>query len=178
MISPDSHPHVSIRAASPADTDVLSKLCKETFYETFAAYNSEEDMQQYLSQSFSKEAIAGEMQQPESQFIIAEVDRKAAGYARVIKNEYHQQPGNRYAIELQRLYVRQEYHGYKLGYALMQHCIAHAKMKGADALWLGVWEHNHKAINFYRKVGFVRTGEHPFVLGSDIQTDWIMELTL
>ena len=178
MISPDSHPNITIRAASPADTDVLSKLCKETFYETFAADNREEDMQQYLSQSFSKEAIAGEMQQPESLFIIAEADSKAAGYARVIKNEYLQEPGNRYAMEMQRLYVKQEYHGHKLGYALMQHCIAHAKRKGADALWLGVWEHNHKAINFYRKVGFVRTGEHPFVLGSDIQTDWIMELTL
>ena len=45
-------------------------------------------------------------------------------------------------------------------------------------LWLGVWEHNLRAIAFYRKCGFVQCGAQPFLLGTDLQTDWDMNRTL
>jgi len=45
-------------------------------------------------------------------------------------------------------------------------------------LWLGVWERNHRAIAFYRKVGFVQCSAQPFLLGSDLQTDWVMNRNL
>ena len=47
-----------------------------------------------------------------------------------------------------------------------------------EYVWLGVWEHNHKAIKFYQDKGFVRFGEHVFVLGEDRQTDFLMKKTL
>lgn len=53
-----------------------------------------------------------------------------------------------------------------------------AATRGARSLWLGVWEHNPRAVAFYGKYGFRRVGQHTFVLGGDAQTDWLMECTL
>jgi ribosomal protein S18 acetylase RimI-like enzyme len=41
-------------------------------------------------------------------------------------------------------------------------------------VWLGVWEHNPRAIAFYKKYGFISVGEHPFPLGGDLQRDIVM----
>jgi ribosomal protein S18 acetylase RimI-like enzyme len=68
-----------------------------------------------------------------------------------------------------------EFHGQKAGAALMQHCLGLAMMAGYDVVWLGVWEHNYKALNFYRKWGFEVFGSHIFRLGDDEQTDVMMK---
>jgi ribosomal protein S18 acetylase RimI-like enzyme len=49
-----------------------------------------------------------------------------------------------------------------------------AQRGGADRVWLGVWEHNPRAIAFYRKCGFDETGEQVFLLGRDPQRDLVM----
>jgi ribosomal protein S18 acetylase RimI-like enzyme len=46
--------------------------------------------------------------------------------------------------------------------------------RGSDAVWLGVWEHNPRAISFYRKFGFVEAGEQTFHPGRDPQRDIVM----
>ena len=45
-------------------------------------------------------------------------------------------------------------------------------------IWLGVWEKNEKAIHFYKKNGFYKIGSHSFVMGEDVQTDYIMRKDL
>ncbi len=57
---------------------------------------------------------------------------------------------------------------------LMQATLEAAVAAGARTLWLGVWEHNPRAIAFYRKFAFVEAGTHDFLLGRDRQTDLIM----
>jgi ribosomal protein S18 acetylase RimI-like enzyme len=53
-----------------------------------------------------------------------------------------------------------------------------AKKTNADYIWLGVWEENTKAINFYTKNGFAGFDKHIFKLGDDEQTDIMMKLQL
>ena len=45
-------------------------------------------------------------------------------------------------------------------------------------MWLGVWERNWRAQAFYRKWEFTVVGDHVFLLGSDAQTDLLMERRL
>ena len=47
-----------------------------------------------------------------------------------------------------------------------------------EYVWLGVWEHNYKAIEFYKKKGFEKFGEHVFVLWEDEQVDYLMKLKI
>jgi ribosomal protein S18 acetylase RimI-like enzyme len=68
--------------------------------------------------------------------------------------------------------------GKGVGKALMEACIDLARQKGKEWIWLGVWEHNHRAIAFYEKMGFGIFDRHIFLLGQDIQYDWLMRRRL
>lgn len=81
-------------------------------------------------------------------------------------------------IELQRLYVTQEYHGAGVGRALIDRVEEIARGEGYKTLWLGVWEENFKAQNVYAKMGFRKVGEHDFKMGNCVQTDWILSKRL
>ena len=60
----------------------------------------------------------------------------------------------------------------------MNAAIDAARARGAQTLWLGVWERNPRAVAFYEKYGFTRVGEHTFMLGDDAQTDWLFARTV
>jgi ribosomal protein S18 acetylase RimI-like enzyme len=77
-------------------------------------------------------------------------------------------------VELQRLYVTRPAHGTGVAHELMNEVLRLAREHAADHLWLGVWEHNPRAIAFYRKYGFREVGEHVFLLGRDPQRDLIL----
>jgi GNAT superfamily N-acetyltransferase len=49
-----------------------------------------------------------------------------------------------------------------------------AKENSVKFIWLGVWEHNPRAIRFYEKNQFVVFDKHIFMLGDDAQTDLMM----
>jgi ribosomal protein S18 acetylase RimI-like enzyme len=85
---------------------------------------------------------------------------------------------DRKAIEISRIYVTKQSKGRGVGKALMDKCIGTATEMNKAQIWLGVWEHNLHAINFYKKAGFEKYGEHIFMLGSDPQTDWLMKKQL
>ncbi|HYH14058.1 MAG TPA: GNAT family N-acetyltransferase, partial [Flavisolibacter sp.] len=82
------------------------------------------------------------------------------------------------ALEIERIYVLQAFHGKKVGPLLFEKALQVAKQKNVKYVWLGVWEENIRAISFYKKNGFVAFDKHIFVLGNDEQTDIMMRLQL
>ena len=82
------------------------------------------------------------------------------------------------ALEIERIYVLKEFHGKKVGQLLFEKALKIAEEKKVDYVWLGVWEENLRAINFYKKNGFEEFDKHIFKLGNDEQTDIMMKLKL
>ncbi|PLP41766.1 GNAT family N-acetyltransferase, partial [Klebsiella variicola] len=80
-----------------------------------------------------------------------------------------------HAGEILCLYIDEPYHGKGFAQALIHKCFAEFAAQGSDIVWLGVWEHNPRAISFYRKLGFTEVGEHIFQVGTDPQRDIIMK---
>ncbi|HEY0080479.1 MAG TPA: GNAT family N-acetyltransferase [Pyrinomonadaceae bacterium] len=171
-------PTVLVRPATLSDVEILADLGARTFAETFAAENSAENMDAYLSSAFSAERTAEELADKASVFLIAEMEGEAAGYAKLLAGEPPSCVEGERAIELSRLYVGQKWLGRGIGQALMQKCVDEARRAGARTMWLGVWERNFRAQAFYRKWGFRHVGEQIFMLGSDAQTDWVMQCEL
>ena len=60
----------------------------------------------------------------------------------------------------------------------MRRCLEEAGRAGFKTIWLGVWEKNTKAMEFYKKVGFESFGVHNFQLGDDVQKDYLLKLSL
>ena len=171
-------PAIQLRIAGQKDAQMLAILGARTFSETFAGDNKPEDMAEYLRGAFSEQKQSEELSDPDSVFIVAESEGKPVGYARLLGRSTATCITGDRPIELVRIYVIQELKGRKVGSLLMQKCLDEARGRGYDTIWLGVWEHNPNAIVFYQKWGFSKAGTHAFLLGKDLQEDWIMQLSL
>lgn len=169
---------VTIRIGTLADAPMLAELGAATFMETFAAENTPDDMADYLRSTFTPERLTQELSDPRALFLIAEFADCPVGYSKLDDGRVSEGVIGSAPCELVRLYVSAAYIGQGVGAALMQECIRQATARGFQTLWLGVWEHNLRAQAFYRKWGFEQVGAHIFQLGSDAQTDFLMQRTL
>jgi ribosomal protein S18 acetylase RimI-like enzyme len=168
--------HLKIKQIGISELFQLQKISKHTFIETFEDKNSEENMLQYLSESLSLERLALEIENPNSQFYFAILKKTVVGYLKINLGEAQTEYQNKNTLEVERVYVLKEFQGIKVGQLLFNKAISIAKVIEADYLWLGVWEENLKAINFYKKNGLEAFGQHKFMLGNDVQTDILMKL--
>lgn len=164
---------INIRQATPADAALLADLSRQTFVETFAADNKPQDMELFMQTQFTRAALVAEASAPDALFFLAYAGGEVAGYLRLQLNE--SKPAE---LEIARLYAATAFIGKGIGKALMQHALAHAQHLHKACVWLGVWEKNTRAINFYTAWGFEKVGEHNFCVGNDVQRDWIMQKKL
>lgn len=181
---PAEHVHaLAIRRATAADASMLSAFAAAAFREAFAAQNTPEDMDRYVASAFGPERQAAEIADAAADVLLvesAEGPRRAPllGYAHLILSAAPGCVAGPAPIELKRFYVASSAHGRGVARVLMAATLEAARGRSARTLWLGVWEHNARAIAFYRKHGFERVGEQRFVLGTDVQTDWVMSRPL
>ncbi len=169
---------IHIREATISDIEEMQKIGRQTFSETFSAVNTEENMANYLQEGFSIERLASELTNPDSVFYFAVDNNKVIGYLKLNLGQSQTELKDKKAVEIERIYVLKEFHGKNVGQLLYDKAIQVATQKNADYVWLGVWEENPRAINFYRKNGFVEFDKHIFKLGDDEQTDIMMKLQL
>lgn len=167
-----------IRKVTLEDLPRLRSLAVRTFTESFSGMNTGENMQQYLSSAFTAEKLADELSRPGAEFYFALVDERVAGYLKVNTGQAQTELREENGLEIERIYVLQEFQGQKIGQQLFDKARQIAKQKKCGFMWLGVWEENTKAIQFYRKNGFEVFDKHIFKLGGDEQTDLMMKLEM
>lgn len=169
---------LTLRKLHAADLLILQALGRQTFFETFAESNTEENMQNYLDGGFSEAKLLGELNDPHSEFYLAEENGRAIGYLKVNECGAQTELQQENSLEIERIYVLKEFHGKKVAQLLYEIALTCARAKKKDFIWLGVWEKNPRAIRFYQKNGFVEFDKHIFRLGDDEQTDILMKLKI
>ena len=163
-----------VRRAATNDAELLAEIGARTFSDTFAADNTAADMSDYLAKSFGVDSQADELSDHSSTFLIAEIEDRVDGYAKLQLRSAPACVDGPSPIELSRLYVSQDWIGRGVAQVLIDECFSTAKEAGCQTMWLGVWERNSRAQSFYRKCGFATVGTQAFRLGSDLQTDLVM----
>jgi diamine N-acetyltransferase len=168
---------IKIRQAVIEDAEMLAELSYKTFWDAFHAHpkNAPEDLADYMQKAFNLETIRKELAQAHSIFLVAEIENEPVGYAKIMLGSIEDGITAENPVELNRLYSKQEFLGKGIGARLMEECFRIAKENDCDVMWLGVWEFNPRAQAFYRKYGFREVGKHVFQLGSDAQTDLLMQ---
>ena len=157
---------IKIKKAVTADLETLKQIGRQTFYESFSADNTEKDMQEYLDENFSTEKLTNELNNPYSSFYIALANNQTIGYLKINTGDAQTELKNIQALEIERIYISKEFQGKQIGKLLFDKALQLAKEIHAPYLWLGVWEKNTKAIQFYKKNGLVEFDKHMFKLGS------------
>lgn len=169
---------IVVRNAVPTDAAQLAELAARTFKDTFAAANSAEDMAMHLATAYGPAQQRDEIVSPDMHTLLVEANGTAIAFAQLRRGTPPACVRTSAPIELWRFYVDTPAIERGIAQRLMAAVDEAGRAVGAATLWLGVWEHNARAIAFYHKCGFRFVGSHIFTLGSDPQTDLIMQREL
>ncbi len=166
---------VQLRLTTQADIPALRSLAIRTQVDTFGASNTAANMQAYLDSAYNLENLRKELDEPGSRNYLAFEKDELVGFMRLRSTAEVEHLLGPNTVELQRLYVDTERKGQGIGAAMMKEALSYAKAQGFDWIWLGVWEKNFAAQEFYKKWGFERFSEHIFRMGDDPQNDWLLK---
>lgn len=171
---------ITTRKAVTEDAQALAELAFTTFWDAFHEHpkNAPDDLADYMSKAFGVDQTLAELENARNIFLIAEIEGEMAGYAKLSVGTTEDGVTAERPIELNRLYSHQRFLGQGIGQTLMDRCLNYGRELGCDVMWLGVWEYNPRAQRFYEKNGFHIVGKHIFQLGSDPQTDLLMQKDL
>ncbi|MCC6723891.1 MAG: GNAT family N-acetyltransferase [Saprospiraceae bacterium] len=165
---------ISIEKIGVESAGLLLEVGLAAFRAAFEADNDPADFNAYISQAFVLEVLEMELRNEASEFFFAKQNGEIAGYLKLNHPAAQGEDFGQKCLEIQRIYSLPAFYGKGIGEAMMEKSIAVAKANNYEFVWLGVWEHNPRAIRFYEKKGFEVFGSHPFLFGNDLQTDLLM----
>lgn len=152
----------------------LTEISKRTFVEAFEKENNPLDFKNYIAQAFAMETLKKELCNKDTFFYFVSKDEKLIAYFKLNIGNAQTDLKLKESMELERIYVLLEFQGNGIGERMLQKVKEMAKEELKSFLWLGVWEKNVSAIKFYERHGFNKFGTHPYFIGKDKQTDWLM----
>lgn len=161
---------LDIRFAGADDLNLLSTLGTTTCYEAYFNLDPSRDLADYCVRSFNPEQLKTEFEDANSTFLIAEINARAVGYAKLREGKRIECMAGKNAVEIQRIYILERLKGKRIGERLINRCFEIAKDRGFETVWLGVWDKNTAAQAFYEKIGMTRVGWTDF---SDGKTEFI-----
>lgn len=161
--------------ASPDDFSELRAFAIHTFRTTYEHLNDPVVFEQYLERNFGEEQFRTEFENPHSWFYIIKSESDIVAYCKLNILSAQTEETEGYAMEMERIYVKKSFQGQGLGQLLLETFYDKAREIDCDYVWLGVWEKNKKAIDFYQKAGFKKFGEHTFYMGDEAQLDYMLQ---
>ncbi|HRF40824.1 MAG TPA: hypothetical protein PK198_18665, partial [Saprospiraceae bacterium] len=96
---------ILVRRATLHDVDALQVIGRQTFAETFSSGNSEENMRQYLEESFSIEKLTAELSDENAEFYFALINSRVVGYLKLNFGASQTELKDHKAVEIERIYV-------------------------------------------------------------------------
>ncbi|MEM1259176.1 MAG: GNAT family N-acetyltransferase [Bacteroidota bacterium] len=169
---------ITFRKCDVKDIDQLQELSITTFTQAFESQNNPKDFHAYVTEVFSEGQLLSELNDPNTSFYFVTNRGTSVGYFKTNIFDAQSELQEPNGMELERIYVKSLFQGKGVGLKILSFVEALAQKEGKAYLWLGVWEHNPKAIRFYERHGFVKFDTHSFYIGNDKQTDWLLKKEL
>lgn len=161
-----------------AEVQMLRDISITTFQETFEGSYSDEDFRDFFESAYSIDTLEQELNNPNSETYFYREHGELLGFFKInIDDAQTEEKGPEY-LELQRIYFVKDAQSGGKGTRVFNFVLQRAQELAKSKIWLGVWKHNKQALQFYKKHGFVKTGEHQFITGDTIDLDAVMEKDL
>ncbi len=160
----------------------MSAFASECFDQTYGPWCRAADVDTYIAQFLSPSALLPVLTDPTSWVFAALIDDVWVGYAQVRLASLpdgmiatHTSAPSITPMEVSRFYVARKWIGKGVAQGLLSTIVTHASLHGAESLWLSVWMENERAVAFYEKSEFEKIGTSTFLMGEDLQNDFIMQ---
>lgn len=161
------------------DVEKLNRICRRTFTETFEDTNTPANMNQYLEKAYSIPVLTEELLSPDSvTYLVSDAKGETVAYMKLNKDTAQTEKGYDGSLEIQRIYIAKNVKGQGIGSKLMEIAYKKAAEWSRSWIWLGVWEHNERAKEFYSHKGFRQFSAHTFWVGDDPQVDLLLKKDL
>lgn len=167
-----------LRLCTDDDIDTLVEISKETFTTAFEKDNDPKDFENYINTAFNSQTLLEQIRNVDSVFYFTYVKGQLIGYIKINQHQAQTDVKLDHSMELERIYVVDAFQNKGYGKLILNKVIQLGLKANKKFLWLGVWERNLNAIRFYERLGFVKFATHPYYIGTDKQTDWLMRLDL
>lgn len=159
---------IEIRLAKEEDAQFIALLGRVTFTETFGhLFRDQNDLIDYYNYTFSVQKIEDGMKKQNNIFWIAFVNRLPVGYAKLKLDSKSEFIDSKDVCQLQKIYVLKDFLSMKIGFELQDSLLKKAKELNFGKVWLSVLNSNERAVNFYKKTGFQKIGNHDFQIGKE-----------
>ncbi|WP_445475411.1 GNAT family N-acetyltransferase [Methanococcoides methylutens] len=166
---------LEIVRADLSHVNFLSDFGKGSFIDAYKLTLPIEELRAYVDEAFSEELIRHEIESSEALYLICRNAKSImCGYAKFVNSEIPDCVVDYEAIELQRLYVRNEYRGNGVGGLLYRYGESLSQQNGSGVVWLHVWDGNTIARKIYLKWGFTICGEGTYKVGREERKVLIM----
>ena len=163
----------------PEGLGILRELQVQTYQETFRAFIKQADLEHYFAHGLAHEGLEQELANPESEhYFVLDKEQKIAGFLKCNWGQAQTEQELEASFEIQRIYVLASHQGFGLGKEMFEFALEEAQKRGFSWAWLGVWERNFKAQNFYFKYGFERFSQHEYITGDTVDIDWLLRKKL
>lgn len=170
-----------LRAARAQDAEPLAQLGRESFCATFAQMYRPEDLNAFLQEVYSVDAVEQEIADPAitHQLACDSVSGALTGFVKLRQpSGYAGHSDAAKPIALGQLYTDPALTGQGIGAALMDWALAEARARGCDAIQLSVWSGNFGAQRFYQRYGFAKIADIHFWVGQQCDEEFLYELRL
>jgi diamine N-acetyltransferase len=167
---------IEIIKAHLIDAKILTEIARKTQLETFEDKNPPGLSLAYINECITLPIIEQELKDENSAYYLTYFNEKLVGYLKLRMDNYLENKlAGENSMELQRIYLLANETG--KGYGKQQLAFAEnfARKRGYSILWLGVWEHNLSAFEFYKHCGYSQFGIHDFLYAGERQNDWMMK---
>jgi ribosomal protein S18 acetylase RimI-like enzyme len=166
---------IAYRDALRGEAQALAAFAVEKFVEAYSDQCPVATLESYADHKFTEANLGDEIAAEDARFFIAADGARIAGYALVRYDSFPEcEIDATRPAQVERIYVDPAWQGRGVGRELLGRCAADARAAGCDVVWLAVWDANARAIRFYLQSGFEIVGEQPFVIGDEIQRDFVM----
>jgi ribosomal protein S18 acetylase RimI-like enzyme len=169
----------NIIKATVKDAALLSKLSVASFLPAHGQAASKEIMDNYIAKNFTEQIFVSELMNPDFQYYLIYYKNEIAGFSKVIFNLGNDTISNQNITKMERLYLLKEFYNLGLGKKLFNFNVDLSKENKQSGIWLYVWVENHKAVNFYKKAGFVKIADYNFPLtDKESRPNYVLYLAL
>jgi ribosomal protein S18 acetylase RimI-like enzyme len=164
----------TIRRATPADAEALSRIGAETFSETFGHLYPPQDLATFLETAYAVETSRRDLADPDKAVWLVEAGGAVVGHALAGPCDLPHDKVTATCGELKRLYILKAFQGGGTGSRLLAETLAWLERDGPRRLWIGVWSENFGAQRLYGRLGFEKVGEYHFIVGETRDREFIL----
>ena len=168
---------IQIIRADVSHAALITTIGKKSFRRAFEhLFRNKEELLEYLENTYCPVKLAKSLRKENNVYLLALADGEPAGFAKIKKHSLNEHIESGAQMELQKIYVLQEYHGKGIGTALLKETRNLARDIYPDYIWLDTHISNENAIRLYEKNGFKKIGKQLFTIGTQTFEYYIMGL--